>query len=347
MRNREILRMGVVRAAGFGPKASAGLLAGQGSDRLFYRLTEAGRSAVLMVSPPGDPDFKRYIEIGRFLYRKGLGAPEIYEADPKGKSLVMEDLGDETLYAFARARKDKRSLAARYRKVVELLVALQTRTRRSLPECPSAARRTFDHRQLRWETDYFRKNFLEADMGVEQSEAASLAGEFDALARAVAKQPRRFMHRDFQSQNILLKDGRVRLVDFQGSRRGGFAYDLASLLKDAYVDLPRSLRDRLLEYYRAELAAHGGPALAKKDLERALLLAGLQRNMQALGAFSFLSRVKGKRRFRRFIPLCLRHLREGLAELNGGGIPPGPFPRLERVCAAVKPPAGGLSASRP
>jgi len=143
------------------------------------------------------------------------------------------------------------------------------------------------------------------------------------------------MHRDFQSQNILFQDGLVRLVDFQGLRAGPLTYDVMSLLRDSYVDLGSDLREELLEYYRGQLAAAGGPDLDRDELRAMTVVAGLQRNMQALGAFSFLSRVKGKTHFRRYIPLGIRHLREGLAAVRECGGAPGPLTQLERVVGEV------------
>ncbi|MFH2202273.1 MAG: phosphotransferase [Elusimicrobiota bacterium] len=335
MSAEDILTRGIVRAAGFGPGTRASLLVEQGSDRLFYRLRLGERDAVLMVSPRNDPDFPRYVEIGRYLHRMGLGAPEIHETDPETCSLVMEDLGDETLYAVASRATDVRALAARYRAVLTLLARLQVETRDTLADCPSAAERALDMKRLRWETDYFRENFLQGECGLSAERTSALTDEFERLAAAVEREqpPGPLIHRDFQSMNIMFKDAMVRVVDFQGARRGGCAYDLASLLKDAYVDFPATLRGELLEFFRRELVSRSGAALEREALARAFLLAGLQRNMQALGAFSFLTRVKKKRGFRRFIAPCLRRLREGLDELDA---PPGPLTELARICAALE-----------
>ncbi len=162
--------------------------------------------------------------------------------------------------------------------------------------------------------------------------AADLAGlddEFAALADAVAAQPRALMHRDFQSRNILRRDGRVRLVDVQGMRLGPCAYDLMSLLRDAYVDLGDDLRGELLDRFRRASVAAGGPAPRdESDLHRDATLAGLQRVMQALGAFAFLSNVKCKRAFRDHIPLAWNHLQDLLRDLDG--LPP-PAPRMAKL----------------
>jgi hypothetical protein len=291
----------------------------QGSDRQFFRIAEGAASTVLMLSPPGDADFARYLEIGRFLRELDLGVPEILAADEAEGSALLEDLGDGTLYLLARQESDAAVLEELYAGAVELLAALGARATAALARCPAAASRALDVAQLRWETGYFRENFLERLLGLPRERTARLDGDFARLAGAAAAQPEVFIHRDYQSQNIIVRGGRAHIVDFQGARRGPVGYDLASLLKDAYVGVPANLRAKLAERYRHRLAELGGPRLSADELYRHLVVAGLQRNMQALGAFCFLSLVKGKGQFRRFVRPGLARLEEGLGEFAALG----------------------------
>jgi len=220
--------------------------------------------------------------------------------------VLMEDLGDDTLHRLAHADPVRRPDL--YRQALDTLVALQTRGTTALERCPAAEGRVFDAAVVRWEHDYFRERFLRGEAGLAAADLAGLDADLALIGDAVLSQPYVLMHRDFQSQNIVIKDGRARLVDFQGARRGPYAYDLMSLLRDAYVDLGIDLRDDLLTYYISALTTVGNPVPA--DIARDVTAAGLQRVMQALGAFGFLSGVKGKTAFRDHIPLALRHLRE-------------------------------------
>jgi len=318
----------VVRERGLGKGLSAEPLAEQGSDRVFLRLRAGEESAVLMLSPPGDADLDRYLDIGAFLSARDLGTPEILAADRADRAVILEDLGGRSLYAFAREERDASKIEAVYRKVLDLLVAFQVRGTRDLDACPAAATRALDAKGLRWETEYFRTQFLERYAGIDARETAELEREFARLTEAVAAQPQVLIHRDFQSQNILIKDGRVRLLDFQGARRGPLAYDLVSLLKDPYVELPHAMRNRLTEHHRIRLAAEGGPEVEAAQHAAWLLAAGLQRNMQALGAYAFLSLEKRRATFREFMEPGLRLLAEGLAEMEASGAVPGPLSRL-------------------
>jgi aminoglycoside/choline kinase family phosphotransferase/choline kinase len=316
----------VLRESGFATETPE-RLALQGSDRGFWRVD----GAVLMKSRRDDPDFSRYGEIGRFLHAEDLGGPEILSIDEDDAAVLMEDLGDDTLCRLAHADPDSR--AARYHLALDALAALQTRGTAALEQCPAASNRTFDVGVVRWEHDYFCERFLTNEAGLGAADLAGLDADLALIGDAVLSQPYVLMHRDYQSQNILIKDGRARLVDFQGARRGPYAYDLMSLLRDAYVDLGDDLRDDLLAYYISALTASGGPAPA--DLARDATAAGLQRVMQALGAFGFLSRVKGKTSYRAHIPLAVRHLRELLRDwrtLSGER----PLVRLEETLNRVE-----------
>ncbi|HBL18372.1 MAG: hypothetical protein A2X36_14620 [Elusimicrobia bacterium GWA2_69_24] len=330
----------ILREAGFGADVQCVPLVEQGSDRQFYRVVEGKRSAVLMITPPDDPDFARYLQIGRYLHQRDLGVPEILRVDEADHCVLLEDLGDATLYLMARQERDEMDLKRLYGGVIDLLVGLQLRATAALGECPAAGERALDYGQLRWETNYFRENFLESFLGLPRERSAALDGEFHRLAERAASQPEVFIHRDFQSQNILMKGGRARIVDFQGGRRGPIAYDLASLLRDPYVRLPAGVRDSLAERYRTGLAAAGGPALSAEELRLCLLSAGLQRNMQALGAYCFLWLNKGKPQFRKFILPGLTHLEEGLAEFNRLGEDP-----LPKLAAALAQAREGIDAS--
>ncbi len=331
-------RLRLVKAAGhvLADRWEAEHITDHGSDRLFRRVREDDASAVLMTVPAEDAEFERYLEIGRFLWEERFGGPRILAADPERRFVLLEDLGDHSLYAEAVAGPASRDAARRrgaYLAVLDRLVDLQVRGTEAARagRCPLGWDRVFDRATLRWETDYFRRRFLHDFAGVPEDAHPELDADFERLAGLALEQPVVLMHRDFQSQNIFFCEGRVRLVDFQGMRRGPLLYDLMSLLRDAYVDLGPELRNDLLEIYGDRLAAEGGPGLPERTLGEMAVVAGLQRNMQALGAFGYLSLVKDKPRFRDHVPLALRHLGEGLDDAARSGV--GPFPA---VAAAVE-----------
>ena len=136
------------------------LISGGGSDRSFFRIEKHGKSIILMVSPAHDGDFRYYREIGRFLRERGIGVPEFYEADQEKKILFMEDVGEESLYLkFHRGMTDD-AVTYWYHKVLEILAHMQVEGEKKWADCPAVTERTFDYKTLRWETEYFRENFL-------------------------------------------------------------------------------------------------------------------------------------------------------------------------------------------
>lgn len=325
--------LALAAAAGFDDTTQVEWIAGHGSDRRFARLVHGERRVVLMRTTPADPEYDRFLAIASFLYARGLGAPLVLAHDPASRSVLLEDLGDATLERLV--TREPHRAGDLYGRVLDRLADLQTFGAAARALCPSAWERTFDRAHLRWETDYFRERYLVGHRGLAAAELAALDAEFAALADACLAQPRTLVHRDFQSQNILFKDGVVRLVDVQGMRWGPVGYDIASLVHDPYVDLPWLVREDLLASFPERLAARGGPRFSPAEWRAVTTSAALQRLMQALGAYGFLGHVKGRTAFLAHIPAAEATLRRllGLAR-DLAGPPPAP-PHLPRLAALL------------
>ena len=336
-------------AAGGGDRAAPPAVAverirGHGSDRRFWRVGRGDWSAVVMSAPPGDAEHARFVAVADFLEHHDLGPARRLRVDDDEKTVVMEDLGTRSLFSLsAAAAADAPEAVAAWELATDHVVRLQAATGAARRECPVAFELALDLPVLRWETAYFRERFLGGLMGVDPAADRDLPAEFAALADVVAAQPVLLLHRDYQSQNLLVRGGRLRLVDFQGLRPGPLGYDLASLLWDPYVALPPARREALLARYAAAARDDLGAAPAPADTRAMVLAAALQRLMQALGAYGFLSLVKGRRAFLDHVPRGLAHLRDVLrlaaaARRDGAADParlPPPLPRLEAVLAEL------------
>lgn len=282
---------------GFGPEAKLELAGSAGSRREYYRMSAGLRSFIILVSPPDDADFGRFLRITQFYRLMDFPVPMVYCIDDAAHQVALEDLGDRRLYDLVKSGAPR---LEPYRNVIHQLVELQTRCFQWHQECPDIRSRIFDEHDLLWETDYYRAQYLEGYRGIAfpEPERAALDAVFRELAQRVDQQPKSIMHRDFQSQNLMIQfDASVRVIDYQGSRLGSIYYDLASLLLDPYTLLPDSEIDELLRYYHAKALN----PLPFEDMFRQFLLAAAQRIMQALGAYCFLSRVKGLPQFRTYI----------------------------------------------
>lgn len=298
-----------------------GRLTGHGSDRKFWRIATGDWSAVAVKNPEmedhparglgADPldEFKYFVSIGRFLHKFGLGAPALLSVDEGEKTALMEDLGSNSLFTAATSPgRDLAGMKKTYQRVVGRLVCLQEHTPEARQVCPEAVDRCLDESMLRWETDYFRKNYLINHLGLSELDVAVLDEPFQKLSMRVSRQPQVLLHRDFQSQNIMLSGAEPRLVDFQGMRLGPLGYDVMSLAFDPYVDFALADRWDVVEYF-CQKVAHSeklgsflGPLPDEQELLSMATEAGLQRLMQALGAFTFLGNVKGKTDFLAHIP---------------------------------------------
>jgi aminoglycoside/choline kinase family phosphotransferase len=292
--------------------ADVRLVYGGGSGRSFYRVRGQKGSVILMISPEDDGDFPNYLEIGRFLKEIGVGVPAIYEADPEKHFLFMEDMGDESLYKKLQGVSSPEEIMSWYKVVLEILAHMQVEGGKKWGDFAALPERTFDYHALRWETGYFQQYFLGEYCGISIPRREELTQEFTTLAEKVACEPLHFMHRDFQSQNIMIHNGTPKILDFQGGRRGLLQYDLVSLLKDAYVVLSEDVQENLLSSYVGNLNQEGLEVKDYQQFYEVFMLTGLQRNMQALGAFSYLSLVKGKEWFKQYIPAGVAHLRAAL-----------------------------------
>ncbi|MBZ0156057.1 MAG: phosphotransferase [Alphaproteobacteria bacterium] len=299
------------KSMGFTVENGAVLIGTGGSDRRYYRVRENEKTAVLMQCSTGDPDFPRHMEYTQFFRACSLPVPELLEQNPFEMRARFEDLGDTSLYSWLKCRRGADRVEGMYRKVLEILVLLHTAATRRVGECRLLQERVFDYDHLRWETGYFLERFVQGLMKAPVRNLSALQDEFHRLAATVNAFPKTVMHRDFQSQNIMITGGDTpRLIDYQGARLGPPAYDVVSMLWDPYYRLDDALRERLVCFYMERMSSAAGEGFSVQELGETLLPCRLQRHMQALGAYGFLSMARGKKYFLKHVPGALRHLKE-------------------------------------
>ena len=304
-----------LKSAGFDlkkPETDIILLAQGGSDRCFYRIRHPGGSMVVMLAPHFTHEIRAYVSVNRFLCQHGINVPEIIEYNDDRQMVLMEDIGDDSMYLLLKKANTEKKIMRYYTQAIKSLVSMQIKTTPSIEDCNYLKHRTFGYEAMRWETDYFLECFVKRFCRMEIENEISLEDELHRLSSVLAVEPRYFMHRDYQSQNIFFKDGKVKIIDFQTATRGILQYDLASLLRDSYFSLSRQQVNILLNYYMDLLEKRQKTPVDRKKFIQTFHLAGIQRNMQALGAFAYLSMDKGKTAFLQFIPTAANHLKEAL-----------------------------------
>jgi aminoglycoside/choline kinase family phosphotransferase len=289
-------------------------LTGDASDRRYFRvlLPDAPSVVLSLHSTAFEFDTLPFVNVARLLSRMPVPIPEVLgHADDLGV-LALQDLGDVTLQAHLGAATQAEH-AALYRQAVALIATLQRRGEElQAPEyLPYGI--AFDVEKLTWEMDFFIKHFLEAYRGVVLSDDArgALRKEFAGLVQALAAEPRVLCHRDYHSRNLMLHDEDLYIIDFQDARMGPDTYDLVSLLRDSYVDLPEPTVDELIAYF---LALKGQTEGADEFRQRFDLMA-LQRNLKALGTFGYQTTARLNPVYIQYIPRTLRHVRTNLDDL--------------------------------
>ena len=304
--------------------ASRELLQGDGSDRQWYRLKMGSKS--MIVADHGIRISDRinetdaFVNIGRYLFDRGLPVPQIYEADSFAGYVFLEDLGILDLQKTVRQSGPVKKVIDLYRSVIDLLTDFSASggSRFNTAWCYQTPR--YDRSLiLEKECRYFVDAFLNGYLGWAIA-YADLKKEFEYLAdNALMHAVEGLMHRDFQSRNIMIKNNGAYLIDFQGARMGPIQYDLASLLIDPYVNLPPDSQSRLLAYAVKKLQERIN--LNADHFKRCYRFCRLTRNLQILGAFGHLTRVKGKTHFEKYIPAAARMLERHLTAHADDSLP--------------------------
>lgn len=293
-----------------------------GSDRCYYRVTaRAGQggpeSVIVMVYTDRRPDNASFFPATEVLGLSGARCPKIYHHDPAERLAWIEDLGQRDLWEY---RGDDEQRMDLYQSTLRQAARLHRLKWDEIPEhLAGHLQPPFDENLYRWEQDYFFDQFAARFSAAEMERLAEIRAlrEFAELREELAAMPRSPVHRDFQSQNVIVKDGKTWLIDYQGLRQGRPEYDLASLLYDPYVSLSEAERAALRDYYFA-LQRDGGPECTAE----VYAMCACQRLMQALGAYGKLGAGDGKTAFLQHIAPAVENLR---TVLHASGLLPGLF----------------------
>ncbi len=301
--------------AGVGDAAMIVPLTGDASDRRYFRLIRPGLPSVVLAlnSAPFDPAALPFINVADLLSRVPVPIPAILDRAGDLGILAQQDLGDVTLQAHLGAAP-AREHAELYRQAVELIATIQRRGQDLVSDRYLPYGVAFDVDKLTWELEFFVKQFCIAYRGIvfTGDEREALAAEWAAIAGDLAAEPRVLCHRDYHSRNLMFRDGLLFIIDFQDARMGPDTYDLASLLRDSYVDISDAQVEEHLAFF---LALKGGPPAGAPAaaFRRRFDLMSLQRNLKALGTFGYMTATRRNPVYIQYMPRTLRYVSENLA----------------------------------
>ncbi len=285
-----------------------------GSSRYFFRVSSPECSVILVQDLGEKEENKHYASLAEFLSSHGVPVPRVLARSDGEGLLWLEDLGEQDLWATRNEPWEIR--CPLYESVLRGISLLHRIPSHATDVKGLHLQLAFDERLYCWEQEYFTEHCLGElfDVAVTERSALLSSDAMRGLASNLALLPRQLVHRDFQSQNILIRNGEAVFIDFQGMRPGLAQYDLASLLCDPYVTISPEECSYLLTYYRT-IQSEAGIALGE-EFERIFWQCAVQRLMQALGAYGFLSIHRGKPAFRAHVAPAMIRLREALAALH-------------------------------
>ena len=305
----------------------------QGSNRVYSRETDAEGRSIIRVEGTNRDENRAFIYLARHFHAKGLPVPEVFWVSDDEMSYTQEDLGDTLLFdAIKHGREtgcflpEERTLLER---TIRALAHIQVEGAEGLDWSKCFPVPAMDERSIRWDLNYWKYCFLKGTR-IEFSEPR-LEDDFDALVqRLTSHSPlstslnsqlstlNTFLYRDFQSRNVMIRDGQPYFIDFQGGRRGPTQYDVASFLWQAKANIPQSLRDQLIDAYLDELEKitnHKSQITNRAEWLSALPHFVLFRTLQVLGAYGYRGYFERKQHFLESIPNAIKNLKEVLAAL--------------------------------
>ncbi len=298
-----------------------------GSYREYCRLQNSNRSVIGAFNA----DVKEntaFLSFSNHFKKKGISVPEIYTVSSDLQKYLLEDLGNMTLFDFLSKTREQEgfseTIVDEYRKVLRELPKIQVVAGRDIDFSVCYPREAFDKQSMMWDLNYFKYYFLK--LAKIPFDEQALEDDFQVFSNYLLSAPSGyFLYRDFQSRNVMLKDGRVHFIDYQGGRRGALQYDLASLLYDGKADIPQEVRSHLYSVYLSELKTY--MTVNEKEFTSYFNGFVLIRIMQAMGAYGFRGFYEKKEHFLKSIPYALTNIQNLLPELKF----PVKFPELLKV----------------
>ena len=292
-------------------------LAGDASNRRYYRIIVENQSYVLMSWEPFKDDGNYpFLSVLRHFAKNDIHVPQVVAVAPDLGQVLLEDLGDLTLERRFWENRDQNEAVPFYKQAVDEITKIHFRATRDQSDC-TAFKISFNTERLLWEMNYGREHLLEKLCAISFSDkvAKQLQDIFTDICSILDAQPKVICHRDYHSRNLMLKLNKMRVIDFQDARLGPIEYDLVSLFKDSYVDMDPAIAEKLIQYYFEAGKREGGKLPSRAEFDEIYAIQSVQRCFKACGSFASFMNLREDTRYLKYLPGTLQRVREALVNM--------------------------------
>lgn len=285
-------------------------LTGDASSRRYYRISSPENSYVVCLQQPSETDRDSFLEIQRILKGCQITVPEIYDYDLKKGYILEEDLGDRTLLKLLSGLKNQEEELLAYKGALEEMIKIHSIDVSLHKEAPFS-KLAFDEEKLYSEVLFTIKHLIEGLFGqtLKDSQEKIITSKFKEVCKSLSSQKMVLTHRDFHSRNLMCKNEKLIVIDFQDARMGIPQYDLVSLLEDCYYKLSRQNKHKLKVQYWDEFLKPTGFQSSYDEFCDLYDQMAIQRVFKALGSFAYIYRLRGDIRYLKYIGYAFEKLR--------------------------------------
>lgn len=290
-------------------------LAGDASNRRYYRIVHNQQSWVLMRWDPFIPEKYPFLSVLNHFAINGVHVPQVVSMSPKEGLVLLEDLGDLTLERkFWEAQNQDQSLEF-YKMAIDELIKIHHKATADQRPC-TAFELKFDTEKFMWEMNYGRENLLEGilEYKFKKGEDKELQNIFLDICSRLDREPKKIVHRDYHSRNLMIKLDQMTVIDFQDARLGPIQYDLVSLMRDSYVDMSDEMSQKLINYYLQESQSFLSKDFSRSHFDEIYELQTIQRCFKACGSFASFYHLRQDKRYLKYLSGTLRKVLKAINE---------------------------------
>ncbi len=292
-------------------------LAGDASNRRYYRIVMDNQSWVLMRWEPFNPKEYPFLSVLNHFAKNKVNVPHVIAMDPAEGLVLLEDLGDLTLERKFWESQNQDAAIDFYKMAIDEIVKIHHPATLDKSDC-TAFGIQFDTEKLLWEMNYGKDNLLSGVLKFQFSEQANkeITGIFTDICQRLDAEPKRIAHRDYHSRNLMIKLDEMRVIDFQDARMGSIQYDLVSLLRDSYVNMSDNMANILIDDYLQKSKSYLPKDFSRDHFDEIYELQTIQRCFKACGSFSSFMNLRNDRRYLKYISETLKRVLKSLTEFS-------------------------------